>query len=533
MALVRQIRSQEGAWNLGANGLDLGGATALHALSPAELYELSLARGESYLASSGGLVVDTGAFTGRSPKDKFVVRNALAEPEIDWGPVNQPLAPERFELLLADMQEHLAGRELLVQDLVAGADASHRRRIRVITERAWHSLFASNLFLPADAGGEPDWLVVDLPSFKADPQRHGSRSTTVIAMDFARRLILIADTEYGGEIKKSIFTALNFELPREGVFPMHCSANEDEQGNVALYFGLSGTGKTTLSSDSQRRLIGDDEHGWSDAGIFNFEGGCYAKVSGLSAAAEPEIYAASNRFGAVLENVVFQSDSRAVDFDDISKTENTRCAYPIHHMPNASGTGSGSHPRDVFFLSADAFGVLPPIARLTPAQAMYYFLSGYTAKVAGTERGVTEPTATFSACFGSPFMPLPAVRYARMLGERLERHGSRVWLVNTGWTGGGHGVGTRMRLADTRALVRAALKGELDGVAQLRDQHFGLYMPRSAPGVDPRVLDPSSAWNDGDGYSAAAQRLVAMFRENFKRFAAHAGEDVVNAGPPA
>ncbi len=525
-------RRPERASTLGGDRIDLGRALVHHNLTTAELYEVSLGRGEGILADTGGLVVDTGMFTGRSPKDKHVVRSSVTESVVDWGPVNQPLSAEHFDLLLADMQEHLAGREVQVQDLVAGAHPSHRRRVRVVTELAWQALFARNLFITDGVdGGEPDWMVIDLPSFKADPARHGCRSSTVIAMDFAKRLVLVADTEYGGEIKKSIFTALNFELPLKGVLPMHCSANEDESGEVALYFGLSGTGKTTLSSDAQRRLIGDDEHGWGADGVFNFEGGCYAKVSNLSQSAEPEIFAATNRFGTLLENVAVEPGTRWLNFADLSKTENTRSAYSIEHIPNASTTGIAGHPEHLVFLSADAFGVLPPIARLSNEQAMYYFLSGYTAKVAGTERGVTEPTATFSTCFGSPFMPLPAVRYAEMLGEQLRRHGSKVWLVNTGWTGGGPGVGSRMKLADTRALVRAALRGDLDRVETRTDKYFGLAMPISAPGVDPKVLDPRAAWSDAAAFDATARRLVSMFQENFKLFAAQASQEVVAAGP--
>lgn len=503
-----------------------------HNLSTAELYEVSLAKGEGILADTGGLVVDTGVFTGRSPKDKHVVRSPVTETVVDWGSVNQPMSQAHFDVLLADMQAHLTGLEVQVQDLIAGAHPEHRRRVRVVTELAWQALFARNLFITEGVdAAEPDWMVIDLPSFKADPVRHGCRSSTVIAVDFGKRLVLIGDTEYGGEIKKSIFSALNFELPLKGILPMHCSANEDEDGRVALYFGLSGTGKTTLSSDAQRRLIGDDEHGWGDDGVFNFEGGCYAKVSNLSQSAEPEIFAATNRFGTLLENVAVEPGTRRFDFADLTKTENTRSAYSIEFIPNASKTGVGGHPENILFLCADAFGVLPPIARLSNEQAMYYFLSGYTAKVAGTERGVTEPAATFSACFGSPFMPLPAVRYAELLGERLRRHGSKVWLVNTGWTGGGPGVGSRMRLADTRALVRAALNGDLDRIETRTDKYFGLAMPVSAPGVSAKVLDPSAAWTDPGAFDATARRLVVMFQENFKAFAAQASPEVLAAGP--
>ena len=518
--------------DLGANGISLRAAKLEVNLSAAVLYERALALGEAQLAASGALVVDTGKFTGRSPKDKFIVRNRASEAEVDWGEVNQGMEQAAFDRLLADMQAHVDSSSLFVQDVFAGADPRYRRKVRVVTEFAWHGLFSRNLFIDAEAPhGEPDWLVLNLPSFCAVPQRHGTRSGTVIAMDFGRRLVLVGNTEYAGETKKSIFSALNLELPRAGVFPMHCSANQGDAGDVALFFGLSGTGKTTLSADSHRRLIGDDEHGWSETGIFNFEGGCYAKVINLSPQAEPEIYAASNRFGAVLENVSLEEASRKIDYGDISKTENTRAAYPLEFIPNASPSGLGGHPTDIVFLTADAFGVLPPIARLTPEQAMYHFLSGYTAKVAGTERGVTEPVATFSACFGAPFMSLSPVRYAEMLGERLHRHRSRAWLVNTGWTGGAYGTGSRMKLAATRALIRAALAGQLDEGATTTDPFFGLKVPAEAPNVDPRILDPRRTWADTAAYDATARRLVGMFHANFQRFAAGAPAAVLAAAP--
>ncbi|NLG07874.1 MAG: phosphoenolpyruvate carboxykinase (ATP) [Deinococcales bacterium] len=498
------------------------------------LVEHALANGEAELDAAGALVVDTGQFTGRSPKDKFIVRNAATEAKVDWGAVNQPMEAAAFERLRADMEAHLAGRRLYVQDVHAGTDPRHRLDVRVVTEYAWHSLFARNLFVDAAAPHpDPDWLVVDLPSFRADPERHGTTSSTVVALDFEKRLVLIGNTEYAGEIKKSIFSALNMVLPDAGVFPMHCSANQSPDGRTALFFGLSGTGKTTLSADGHRHLIGDDEHGWSADGVFNFEGGCYAKVVNLSEAAEPQIYAASQRFGAVLENVRLDPVTRVPDFSDVSKTENTRSAYPIGFVPNASREGLGGHPQDIVFLSADAFGVLPPIARLTTEQAMYHFLSGYTAKVAGTERGVTEPSATFSACFGAPFMSRPPVEYARMLEERLEAHGTRVWLLNTGWTGGGYGVGSRIQLAYSRALVRAALHGVLDDIETYTDPVFGLAVPVRAPGVPAELLRPRDTWADGAAYDAAAAKLAGMFRDNFRRFEASAGPEVTAAGPRA
>ncbi|MEJ2290252.1 MAG: phosphoenolpyruvate carboxykinase (ATP) [Deinococcales bacterium] len=499
---------------------------------PAVLYEHAVQRGEGMVAGTGALVVDTGHFTGRSPSDKFVVRNDATRDLVDWGPVNQPMEPEAFDRLLQDMEAHLAGMRLYVQDLHAGADLRYRLPVRVVTEYAWHSLFAHNLFVrPSAPHDRVEWLVVDLPSFRADPDRHGSRTDTVVALDFERKLVLIANTEYGGEIKKSIFTALNLALPERGVLPMHCSANATADGQVALFFGLSGTGKTTLSVDTDRVLIGDDEHGWSDRGVFNFEGGCYAKTIHLTAEAEPEIYQATHRFGTVLENVHILSDTRELDFADARRTENTRAAYPLHYMPNTAATSVGGHPADVVFLTADAFGVLPPIARLTPEQAMYHFLSGYTAKVAGTERGVTEPSATFSACFGAPFMPLHPMRYAEMLGERIRRHGARAWLVNTGWTGGPYGTGERMQLRHTRALVRAALRGELDDVGFDPDPVFGILMPRNAPGVPSELLRPRTTWSDPAAFDAQAAKLATMFRDNFAHFARDASADVAAAGP--
>ncbi|HKI56421.1 MAG TPA: phosphoenolpyruvate carboxykinase (ATP) [Trueperaceae bacterium] len=499
---------------------------------PAVLYEHALQRGEGMVAGTGALVVDTGRFTGRSPSDKFIVRNRATRDIVDWGSINQPLDQAAFDRLQADMEAHLEGMRLYVQDLYAGADPRYRIPVRIVTEYAWHSLFAHNLFVRAPVPHErPEWVVVDLPSFRADPERHGTHTSTVVAMDFERKLVLIGDTEYGGEIKKSIFSALNLALPETGVLPMHCSANATQDGEVALFFGLSGTGKTTLSVDKDRELIGDDEHGWSDAGVFNFEGGCYAKTIRLSEAAEPEIHTATHRFGTVLENVRLLSDSRQLDFDDDSRTENTRAAYPLHFMPNTAATSVGDHPRDIVFLTADAFGVLPPIARLGAEQAMYHFLSGYTAKVAGTERGVSDPSATFSACFGAPFMPLPPMRYAQLLGERIRRFGSRVWLVNTGWTGGPYGSGRRMRLSHTRALVRAALQGELDDVAYRQDATFGLAVPERAPGVPAELLTPRDTWDDAAAFDRQAARLAAMFRDNFERFRADAPPEVAAAGP--
>ena len=509
-------------------------ADAIANSSTAVLYEHAVRRGEAQIAAGGPLVVDTGKFTGRSPKDKFVVRDATTADQVDWGSVNQPMPPEHFGRLQEEMFDAAGEAQLFVQELHAGTDPAAQIPVRIVTERAWHALFVRNLFVrdgvaPARGG----WTVLDLPTFKADPARHGTRSSTAIAVDYGKRLVLIANTEYAGEIKKSIFGALNFSLPQQGILPMHCSANVGRDGDVALFFGLSGTGKTTLSADPERTLVGDDEHGWSDDGIFNFEGGCYAKAIRLSAAAEPEIFAASNRFGTVLENVVIDPVTRRIDFDADRKTENTRAAYPLRFVPNASRTGRAGHPAAVVFLTADAFGVMPPIARLDAAQAMYHFLSGYTAKVAGTERGVTEPQATFSACFGSPFMPLPPGRYAGLLGERLERHGATVWLVNTGWTGGPAGVGHRMRLGHTRAMIAAALSGALAAAPVRRDPVFGFDVPIAVPGVPDEVLDPRGTWGDPAAFDVQSAQLAAMFRDNFRRFEDQVPAAVRDAGPTA
>jgi phosphoenolpyruvate carboxykinase (ATP) len=505
---------------------------AIKNASPATLYEHAVRRNEAEIADGGPLVADTGKFTGRSPKDKFVVRDAFTEDLVDWGPVNQALDPVHFGRLQEDMFDAATTKTLFVQELFAGTDPAAQIPVRIVTERAWHSLFVRNLFVrEGDAVGKPGWTVLALPTFKADPGRHGSHSSTVIAVDYVKRLVLIANSEYAGEMKKSIFGALNLILPLKGILPMHCSANVGHDGRVALFFGLSGTGKTTLSADPARTLIGDDEHGWSDDGVFNFEGGCYAKAIGLNPEAEPEIFHASTRFGAVLENVAIDPASRAIDFGDGHKTENTRSAYPLHFIPNASATGRADHPSAVVFLTADAFGVMPPIARLDLAQAKYHFLSGYTAKVAGTERGVTEPQATFSACFGSPFMPLPPRRYAEMLGERLRQHAAAVWLVNTGWTGGPYGVGHRIGLPHTRALIDAALSGALDHVPMRTDPVFGVQVPTVVEGVPPELLEPRTTWSDPAAFDAQAAKLATMFHDNFRRFEDKMPEDVRAAGP--
>ena len=461
-------------------------------LSTAALYEEAVRHEEGLIADEGPLACRTGQHTGRSPNDKFVVREPSSEAQIAWGKVNRPMEPAHFDSLHRDLISSLTNKELYVQDCYAGADPAYRLPIRVITEYAWHNLFARNLFIvdasPAAASAHvPQFTVIDSPRFQADPKRHGTNSEVVIALHFAKKLVLIGGTSYAGEMKKSIFSVLNYILPLRNVLSMHCSANIGPSGDVALFFGLSGTGKTTLSSDNERMLIGDDEHGWSDRGVFNFEGGCYAKTIRLSAEAEPQIYATTRRFGTVLENVVIDPETRLLDLDDDQFTENTRAAYPISFIDNAVPLGQGGHPRNVVMLTADAFGVLPPISRLTLEGAMYHFLSGYTAKVAGTERGVTEPKATFSTCFGAPFLPLPPSRYAQMLGERIAKHQARVWLVNTGWTGGAYGVGRRMKIGHTRAIIRAALSGALDSALE---RHVCIACPWSAGPSAPPSRSP-------------------------------------------
>jgi phosphoenolpyruvate carboxykinase (ATP) len=510
------------------------GARARWNLSESVLYEEAIRRHEGLIAADGPLVCRTGHHTGRSPNDKFIVREPSSEKNIAWGGPNREMSPEHFDTLRHDLLASIAGAELFVQDCYAGADPRYRLPVRVVTEYAWHSLFTRNLLIvdpDAPAEHAPELTIINSPSFRADPARHGTNSEVVVALNFAKRLVLIAGTSYAGEIKKSVFSTLNYLLPLGGVMPMHCSANVGAGGDVALFFGLSGTGKTTLSSDPERGLIGDDEHGWSDHGIFNFEGGCYAKTIRLSAEAEPQIYATTRRFGTVLENVVIDPETRRLDLDDDRLTENTRAAYPISFIDNAVPSGQGLHPKNIVMLTADAFGVLPPLSRLSPAAALYHFLSGYTAKVAGTEKGVTEPKATFSTCFGAPFLPLPPSRYAEMLGERIARHQSNVWLVNTGWTGGPYGVGTRMRIQHTRAMIRAALSGALDGVGFERDPVFNLEVPKSCAGVPDEVLSPRNTWADKAGYDAQARKLAAMFAENFKRFEAGVSPEVRAAGP--
>jgi phosphoenolpyruvate carboxykinase (ATP) len=504
-------------------------------LRTAELCEHAIRRGEGRFTAEGALVVITTPHTGRSPKDKFVVDEPDSSGRIWWAR-NDRLSVEHYGRLLEHTRAHLnAQPELFVQDLFAGAAPRYRLPVRFITPNAWHALFVRNMFIrpgvPDLERFEPTFTVYHAPECQADPGTHGTRSGTYIVLNFGERTIVIGGTRYGGEMKKSIFTVLNYLLPLQGVLSMHCSANLGPAGDTAIFFGLSGTGKTTLSADPQRRLIGDDEHGWSDEGIFNFEGGCYAKVIRLSPEGEPEIYAATQRFGTVLENTLLDARTRTVEFDADTLTENTRACYPIHYIPNHEPTGFGGHPRDIVFLTADAFGVMPPIARLRAAQAMYHFLSGYTAKVAGTERGVTEPAATFSACFGAPFLPLHPGVYATMLGERITRHGARVWLVNTGWTGGPYGIGHRIPLGFTRAMVTAALSGQLDHAAYLPDRIFGLDVPTTVPGVPSDLLAPRGTWADPAAYDAQAAKLAEMFRKNFAAYADQVPADVAAAGP--
>ena len=517
-------------WRLEDQGL-AGFGQVYYNLDVPQLVEAALRRGEGTLGKGGALHVETGRYTGRSPKDKFVVRTASVEKSI-WWENNAPMSPEGFDRLHDDMVAHMQGRDVYVQDLFGGADPAHRLDVRVVTELAWHGLFIRHLMRRPSRDElntfVPEFTILNCPSFKAEPGIHGCRSDTVIAINFDRKLVLIGGTAYAGENKKSVFTLLNYLLPEKGVMPMHCSANHaiGKSEDAAVFFGLSGTGKTTLSADPGRVLIGDDEHGWSDRGTFNFEGGCYAKTINLSRAAEPEIHATTEKFGTVIENMVFDRETLEIDFTDNRLTDNTRCAYPLDAISNASATGMGGHPKTVIMLTCDAFGVLPPIARLTPAQAMYHFLSGFTSKVAGTELGVTEPQPTFSTCFGAPFMPRRPEVYGALLQEKIARHGATCWLVNTGWTGGAYGTGRRMPIAATRALLTAALDGSLNGVAFRKDRHFGFEVPVKGPEAAAALLDPRATWHDKPAYDQAAARLVEMFAKNFAQYESHVGSDV-------
>jgi phosphoenolpyruvate carboxykinase (ATP) len=518
-----------------ANRLDEQGIKGLghvyYNLREPALIEEALKRSEGTLGKGGSFLVTTGKHTGRSPKDKFVVRTPSVENTI-WWENNKPMAQDAFDRLYADMLAHMKGRDYFVQDLFGGADPEHRLDVRVVTELAWHGLFIRHLLRRPSADEldvfAPEFTIINCPSFKADPERHGCRSETVIALNFDKKLILIANTAYAGENKKSVFTLLNYILPGKGVMPMHCSANHaiNNPKDTAVFFGLSGTGKTTLSADSSRTLIGDDEHGWSDKGTFNFEGGCYAKTINLSREAEPEIYATTEKFGAVIENMIFDPETFDLDFEDNSITDNMRCAYPLEYISNASPTSLGGNPKNVIMLTCDAYGVLPPIARLTPAQAMYHFLSGFTSKTPGTEVGVTEPIPTFSTCFGAPFMPRRPEVYGKLLQEKIADHGATCWLVNTGWTGGAYGTGRRMPIKATRALLTAALDGSLNTVKFRKDPFFGFEVPVSVPGVDEVLLDPRQTWTDKASYDAQAKKLVNMFADNFAQYVPFIDADV-------
>lgn len=511
----------------GINGL---GNVYYNLMEPA-LMQQALVRNEGTLGEGGTLLVTTGKFTGRSPKDKHVVKTPSVIDSI-WWENNAAMSPEGFDALYEDMIEHMKGRDYFVQDLIGGADPVHSINMRMVTELAWHGLFIRHMLRRPDRDALEDfvaeWTVINCPSFSADPAKHDCRSETVIAMNFDRKLILIGGSEYAGENKKSVFTLLNYLLPEKGIMPMHCSANHATGNPVdtAVFFGLSGTGKTTLSADPDRTLIGDDEHGWSDSGTFNFEGGCYAKTISLSPEAEPEIYATTKKFATVIENMVFDPETFELDFEDDSLTANMRCAYPMSYIANASETGLGGHPKNIIMLTCDAFGVLPPIARLTPAQAMYHFLSGFTSKVAGTERGVTEPEPTFSTCFGAPFMPRRPEVYGNLLREKIARHGATCWLVNTGWTGGAYGTGSRMPIRATRALLTAALEGSLADAEFRKDPNFGFEVPVAVPGVADILLDPRRTWDNAEAYDVQAAKLVGMFAENFAQYLPYIDDDV-------
>ncbi|MCB1621564.1 MAG: phosphoenolpyruvate carboxykinase [Thiothrix sp.] len=523
-----------------AHTLGLKAVSQIHwNLSAPALFETSIRNREARVGTGGALVVNTGTFTGRAPNDKFIVKDEETRDTVWWGEVNRSISSEHFERLLIDMAAFLKGKEIFVQDLLAGADPQTELPVRIITQHAWHSLFARNIFIcPDDLNrtltvDEPRFTVLHAPDMQADPARHGTHSGTFVLLDFTRRLVLIGGTHYAGEIKKSIFSVLNYLLPRRGIMSMHASANVGSKGDVAILFGLSGTGKTTLSADPERKLVGDDEHGWGDQGVFNLEGGCYAKVINLSPQQEPMIYATTRTFGTVLENVVMDEQSRELDLFDGSVTENTRACYPVSQIPNALFPGKAGHPQHIIMLTCDAFGVLPPISKLTPAQAMYHFISGYTAKVAGTEKGVTEPTTTFSTCFGAPFMALHPSVYADLLGKKISEHDVSCWLLNTGWSGGPYGVGQRMKISHTRSMLNAALRGDLKTVETRLDPVFGLHVPVSCPDVPDEVLDPATTWSDQAAYQQKAEQLAQAFHANFARYADGVSDTIREAGPLA
>ncbi|MBU0644005.1 MAG: phosphoenolpyruvate carboxykinase [Alphaproteobacteria bacterium] len=518
------------AFTLDDQGITGLGHVYYNLLEPA-LIEEALKREEGTLGKGGTFLVTTGKHTGRSPKDKFVVRTPSVEDTI-WWENNQPMDPAKFDVLYDDMLEHMKGKDFFVEDLYGGADAAHRLDVRMVTELAWHGLFIRTMLRRPELKElddfTADFTIINCPSFKADPERHGCRSETVVALNFDKKIILIGNTEYAGENKKGVFTLLNYILPGKGVMAMHCSANHAPNNPVdtAIFFGLSGTGKTTLSADPSRVLIGDDEHGWSERGTFNFEGGCYAKTINLSAEAEPEIYATTTKFGTVIENMVYDAHTKELDFEDNSLTDNMRCAYPLEYISNASPTSLGGHPKNIIMLTCDAYGILPPIARLTPAQAMYHFLSGFTSKTPGTEVGVTEPIPTFSTCFGAPFMPRRPEAYGNLLREKIAKHGATCWLVNTGWTGGAFGTGSRMPIKATRNLLHSALEGTLAEVEFRKDENFGFEVPVSVPGVADVLLDPRRTWADKDAFDAQAEKLVKMFSANFEQYLPYIDEDV-------
>ena len=533
---MQNVGPYENPYGLENHGIEDAG-TVYWNLPPARLYEQAIRRNEGVLAADGPLVTRTGQHTGRAPNDRYLVREPGSEANIWWGKVNQSVDPGQFDGLYKKVRDYYRGRDLFVFDGYAGADAEFRMPVRVVSEYAWHSLFARNMFVREPDGEKlrsliPEFTVLAAPGCQAKPAADGTRAGTFVAINLAKRLVVIGGTQYAGEIKKSIFTVMNYMLPERGVLPMHCSGNygTDPQ-DAALFFGLSGTGKTTLSSDTDRILIGDDEHGWGDGGVFNFEGGCYAKVIRLSREGEPDIYATTERFGTILENVAFSYETRELDLDDASITENTRASYPLSSLGNVDLGGTMGHPKNVIFLTCDAFGVLPPISRLTEAQAMYHFLSGYTAKVAGTEEGVVEPSATFSTCFGAPFMPRHPGVYADLLGKKIQQHGAAVWLINTGWTGGPYGVGSRIALSLTRKMVRGVLSGELAGVDTVADPVFGLQVPQAIAGVPEEVLRPRQSWTDPAAYDGRAAKLAEMFADNFRQFEDGVSEEVRVAGP--
>lgn len=505
-------------------------------LVPAELTEQSIIRQEGQLSANGSLIINTGRHTGRSPSDKFITKTANVADDVWWGKINQPIPPDKFQLIFQKMKAYLQGRDVFIQDVHVGAHPAHTTAVRIISEKAWASLFAYNLFRRLSRNDlirfKPEYTLIHCPGFLAEPEEDATNTSTVIAFDFAQNLVLIGGTSYAGEVKKAVFSVMNYLLPHQHILPMHCSANVGKNEDVALFFGLSGTGKTTLSSDPERHLIGDDEHGWTEEGVYNFEGGCYAKTIHLSPKLEPLIWQAVNRFGSVLENVVYDPDTRRPDYDDSQLTENTRAAYPLDFIPNHLAEGYAGHPKNIFFLTADAFGVMPPIARLTPEQAMFYFLSGYTSKLAGTEKGLgSEPQATFSACFGAPFLPLHPHVYADLLGARIDHHRVSVWLINTGWTGGPYGLGHRILLPYTRAMARAALNNQFENINFSQEKYFGLWIPESCPGIPSDVLNPVRTWTDPEAYHRQVNSLVARFTENFGQFVDAVPREVVQAGP--